>query len=1067
MVTHVTQGSAFHQDDIIWVSCAERVWRAARVLSADETSVSVEYAGEDDDVEQAELSLHSKAAPKLLRRNAELLGQGALRFDNLTEVPELHEAAVLHALEVRFAQGCIYTLTGPVLLAVNPFRSLPLYGDDVLRRFAKPTTGAAQPLKPHVFGIAAKALEGIRERYASQTVLISGESGAGKTETTKFVMQFLALTSATSAGNEDVTSSTSSHRTHRAPAKLSLVERQVLGSNPLLEAFGNAQTLRNDNSSRFGKYIELQFAKPTQLGDDVPTPRMVGARIHTYLLEKVRVIRQQEGERGFHIFYQALSGANGDSRSVTTGAEEELEGFKGYTLDSFRYLNKQEMDNEVEQFQATLAAMDAVGLSKTEIRKIFRVLAAVLHLGNVTFQDEGESSKVENGGTSCISCDLLGVSLDSLSTALTSRTLRTPEGLIRSKHKSDKACGCRDALARHLYHAVFNYIVQRSNATIGFQKNLSFCGVLDIFGFEFFQWNSLEQLCINYTNELLQQYFNEFIFENETTLYQEEGISWDVQDFPDNSSILELLHGKLEGVLPMLEEECFHVGGSADAWCNKLVRLYEQHRHFGHDRLKKGSFIIRHFAGPVTYQCTEFLEKNKDELSADLVQCLKDSEDPFVRDLFEQLDRVFGVSGAGASAPEGRKSLGGSSRVLKAQRYSVSGEFRQQLKELLQQIQSTEPHFIRCIKPNPQNQAFLPDSEKPFLHRPSVAEQLSYQGVLAAIKVARAGFPVRFWHSDFLREFRCLAPELSKDLEAIVKQLAQQEDEEKAARAVKSLLKSGAIAAVLTSGWAFGKTRIFLKQEPYESLRRLRAVTRNGAAKRLQSCARGQMARKAYHTMRWGFLRLQARARGLLARNQLRSWLRAKAATQLSALLRTTEALARYGAQRRVAVALQCRMRQKWQRKKYLIQRSQLLQLQRWWRSVQKRRRFGRLQHSVRRLQALCRGALGRRAAGVRKVQRQRLRWALRRLIRTRRKNLALRAFRVKMLEMYHRPPVTSTLQKNKEEMVKEVLFLRQLGEEQTLEIQRLQENNSQWRQQIQHLKQRIFWRVRECFHRQ
>eukprot|EP00435_Cladocopium_sp_Y103_P004881 s1097_g1.t1 len=708
-MTQVTQGSAFHQDDIIWVSCAERVWRAARVLSADETSVSVEYAGDDDDVEQAELSLHGKAAPKLLRRNAELLGQGALRFDNLTEVPELHEAAVLHALEVRFAQGCIYTLTGPVLLAVNPFRSLPLYGADLLRRFAaRPTTtstATSTALRPHVFGIAAKALEGIRERYASQTVLISGESGAGKTETTKFVMQFLALTSATSAGgHEDVTSS---HRPHRAPAKLSLVERQVLGSNPLLEAFGNAQTLRNDNSSRFGKYIELQFAKPQQLGDDVPTPRMVGARIHTYLLEKVRVIRQQEGERGFHIFYQALSAAN-DNGTATTAEEVELEGFKGYALESFRYLNKQELDNEVEHFEATLAAMDAVGLSKTEIRKIFRVLAAVLHLGNVTFQDAGESSQVdENGGTSCsLSCDLLGVSNDSLSVALTSRTLRTPEGLIRSKHKSDKACGCRDALARHLYHAVFNYIVQRSNATIGFQKNLSFCGVLDIFGFEFFQWNSLEQLCINYTNELLQQYFNEFIFENETTLYQEEGISWDVQDFPDNSTILELLHGKLEGVLPMLEEECFHVGGSAEAWCNKLVRLYEQHRHFGHDRLKKGSFIIRHFAGPVTYQCTEFLEKNKDELSADLVQCLKDSEDPFVRDLFEQLDRVFGVSGAGAGgASEGRKSLGGSSRVLKAQRYSVSGEFRQQLKELLQQIQSTEPHFIRCIKPNPQNQA--------------------------------------------------------------------------------------------------------------------------------------------------------------------------------------------------------------------------------------------------------------------------------------------------------------------------------------------------------------------------
>eukprot|EP00435_Cladocopium_sp_Y103_P004013 s1977_g1.t1 len=307
---------------------------------------------------------------------------------------------------------------------------------------------------------------------------------------------------------------------------------------------------------------------------------------------------------------------------------------------------------------------------------------------------------------------------------------------------------------------------------------------------------------------------------------------------------------------------------------------------------------------------------------------------------------------------------------------------------------------VHTVPPDGPPEAFLPDSEQPFFHRPSVAEQLSYQGVLAAIKVARAGFPVRFWHSDFLREFRCLAED-SKDLEAVVKALAQQEDEVEAARAVKRLLKCEAIAAVLTSGWAFGKTRIFLKQdwEPYESLRRLRAVARAKAAKQLQSCVRGRRARKAYHTMRWGFLRIQARARGLLARNQLRSWLRAKASTQLSALLRTAEAMARYGAQRFVAVALQCRMRQKWQRKKYLVQRSQLLQLQRWWRSVQKRRRFGRLQHSVRRLQALCRGCLGRRLAAKRQMQRQRLRWALRRLIRTRRKNLAQRAFRVKMLE--------------------------------------------------------------------
>eukprot|EP00913_Durusdinium_trenchii_P011988 g11262.t1 len=598
-------------DELIWVACPARVWRAARVLSTGDDVLSVEYEA-DDEVEEegAEIPLHGKSAPKLLRRNAVLVGEGAMRYDNLTEVPELHEAAVLHALDARFRRAQIYTFTGPVLLAVNPFRSLPLYGPEQLRSFGR---GGATSAAPHVYGIAARALEGICARYESQTVLISGESGAGKTETTKFVMQFLALASKPGRVEED--------RSKRHGG-LSPVERQVLGSNPLLEAFGNAQTLRNDNSSRFGKYIELQFAKPAALGDDVPNPRMTGARIHTYLLEKVRVIRQQEGERSFHIFYQAIAAAQSQD-PLRCGSAGRLGG--------------------------------------------------------------GEGTKVSG-------------------------------------------------------------------------------------------WLALQKA---------------------------EGIRWDAEDFPDNTTILEraehdvfeLLHGKMEGVLPMLEEECFHVGGSSEAWCNKLVRLHERNKHFAYDKLKKGTFIIRLLRNvlPVDRQ---------DELSPDLVQCLKGSEEPFVRGLFEHLDRVFGVGQSTSDTGRGR--------VLKAQRYSVSGEFRQQLKELLQQIQSTQPHFIRCIKPNPKNQAFRDrEATKPFFDRPSVAEQLSYQGVLAAIKVARAGFPVRFWHSEFLREFRCLAPlELQKDLEALVKALTLQEDEAEALRGVKRLLQSERVQAAACATRDTGVTRV-------------------------------------------------------------------------------------------------------------------------------------------------------------------------------------------------------------------------------------------------------------------
>ncbi|CAJ1332306.1 unnamed protein product [Effrenium voratum] len=588
--------ASFEVEDLLWVSCPHRVWRPGRVIDEGE-GLLLQLEPEDEEEEPAPLPL--PLPPKrLLRRNVVLLGEGALRYDNLTEVPELHEAAVLHALDVRFAHQQIYTLTGPVLLAVNPFRSLPLYGQDALRSFAARQVGVAAAPKPHVFGIAAKALEGIRERYESQTVLISGESGAGKTETTKFVMQFLALASAerpAASGRKE------SKRT------MSRVERQVLGSNPLLEAFGNAQTLRNDNSSRFGKYIELHFARPAQLGDDVPNPKLSGARIRTYLLEKVRVIRQSEGERSFHVFYQALAAA--------ANGGDQLEGFQ-FPPDSFKYLRHDQAKaaEDLQQYEATLSAMSAIGLSH-EVPKIFRVLAAILHMGNLTFNVSGESCQVAGeGNTLALIAELLAVPSKDLAAALTTRTRQVPgEGVIRSPQNLEKSAACRDALARHLYHAIFKYIVERSNSSIGVGKESGegFCGVLDIFGFEFFKENSLEQLCINYTNELLQQFFNVFIFEHETALYKEEGIEWEAQDFPDNADILELLHGKPNGVLPMLEEECFHVGGTAEAWCNKLVRLHEGKGHFSHDRLKKGTFIISHFAGPVTYLCTEFLEKNK------------------------------------------------------------------------------------------------------------------------------------------------------------------------------------------------------------------------------------------------------------------------------------------------------------------------------------------------------------------------------------------------------------------------------------------------------------------------
>merc|ERR1740129_417805 len=624
----------FEDDALVWVPDPQAVWIPGKVTrsSAAEVVVVVDGDGKHADSARQERVLtlppvggtatSGASVQRPLRRNIALLGDGALHLDDLTEVPELHEAAVLHALDVRFAHGKIYTLSGPVLLAVNPFRTLPgLYSPETLSGFI-----GNDKLKPHVFSVANQAYQGIWLRRVSQTLLVSGESGAGKTETTKLITQFLAL-----AGSEVAEPSAKQK-------PLSRIERSVLGSNPLLEAFGNAKTLRNDNSSRFGKYIELQFGHDgpdTDVFEGAP-PRLVGARVHTYLLEKVRVIDQQAGERNFHIFYQLLAVANAtgstarieeagepslppslvedDTRTVGNSLRSDFiglaswDGLAGYSTASFAYLRRSaqvQMDHkrDAEDFDVTLSAMRAVGFSPREVADVFRALAAVPHLGVIeiaTHKANSEASDIvhiEAGQPFAVACGLLGLDGPELRDGLCTRTIKAPmEETIRTCNTVRVATEGRDALARHLYHAAFSHIVERANQSIGFLEQATFCGVLDIVGFEFFETNSFEQLCINFTNELLQQFFNEFIFERETTLYREEGIPLEPEDFPDNGEIVNLLARSPMGILHMLDEECFVVGGSSTLWRQKFVQAHEGHVRLSIPRLPSGKFTIEHFA---------------------------------------------------------------------------------------------------------------------------------------------------------------------------------------------------------------------------------------------------------------------------------------------------------------------------------------------------------------------------------------------------------------------------------------------------------------------------------------
>merc|ERR1740129_834411 len=867
----------FEDDALVWVPDPQAVWIPGKVTrsSAAEVVVVVDGDGKHADSARQERVLtlppvggtatSGASVQRLLRRNIALLGDGALHLDDLTEVPELHEAAVLHALDVRFAHGKIYTLSGPVLLAVNPFRTLPgLYSLETLRSFI-----GNDQLSPHVFSVANQAYQGIWHRRASQSVLVSGESGAGKTETTKLIAQFLANVGA-GAGEGSV-----QHK------PLSRVERSVIGSNPLLEAFGNAKTPRNDNSSRFGKYIEFQFghdAPDSEVFEGAP-PRLVGAHLHTFLLEKVRVVHQQPGERNFHIFYQMLAAANikgsaarieeveDDGRTVSGSLAPPfvglagLEALVGCSITSFAYLRgsarvRIEDKRDTKDFSVTLSAMRAVGFSPSDVADVFRALAAVLRLGDIVITTSTPNSEASDivdtkpGRPFAVACGLLGLDGPELRDGLCTRTIKAPmEEPIRISNTVRTAREGRDALARHLYHAVFRHIVERSNQSMGFLGQSTFCGVLDIFGFEFFETNSFEQLCINFANEVLQHYFNEFIFERETALYREEACPSPHQDFPDNGEVVNLLALCPTGILHMLDEECYVVGSSSSLWRQKLVQAHAGHVRLSIPRQQSMTFTIQHFAGPVTYSADGVLKKNQDRLSLDHMRCLGRSSWPWMQGCFTEAGRAFG-----AEVRHPSNGAGSVPKVVRAQRYTVASEYRQQLQGMMAQIRTTSPHFVRCIKPNPLNQPFssepasLGGLPRPLFDRRSVVEQLRYQGVLEAIRVARAGYPARFLHAEFFAEFRCLAdPAARVQLESDARKAGSADCE-----VVKQLLELPSLQTLLRRappvpglGWAAGRTRLFLKQGHFAVLWWARAQRRLVATARLQAAARGRLARRA------------------------------------------------------------------------------------------------------------------------------------------------------------------------------------------------------------------------------
>ncbi|XP_052147417.1 myosin-12-like isoform X1 [Oryza glaberrima] len=710
--------------------------------------------------------------------------------DDMTKLAYLHEPGVLHNLACRYGINEIYTYTGNILIAVNPFRRLPhLYDVHMMEQYKGAAFGE---LSPHLFAIADACYRAMINEQGSQSILVSGESGAGKTETTKMLMRYLAFMGGRS-GTEGRT-----------------VEQQVLESNPVLEAFGNAKTVKNNNSSRFGKFVEIQFDKYGKIS---------GAAVRTYLLERSRVCQVSDPERNYHCFYMLCS-----------APPEDVKKFKVGDPRSFHYLNQTncyEVANvdDAREYLETRNAMDVVGIGQEEQDAIFRVVAAILHLGNINFSkgQEIDSSKLRDEKSVYhlkIVAELLMCDEKALQDSLCERVIVTPDGNITKPLDPDSAALSRDALAKTVYSRLFDWIVDKINNSIGQDPDATnIIGVLDIYGFESFKINSFEQLCINLTNEKLQQHFNQHVFKMEQEDYTREEIDWSYVEFVDNQDVLDLIEKKPGGIIALLDEACMFPKSTHETFAQKMYQTYKAHKRFSKPKLARTAFTINHYAGDVTYQADQFLDKNKDYVVAEHQALLNSSRCPFVANLFPPL-------------PE---------ETSKQSKFSSIGtRFKQQLQALMETLSTTEPHYIRCVKPNA---VLKPGIFENF----NVLNQLRCGGVLEAIRISCAGYPTKRTFDEFIDRFGMLAAEL-----------VDSSDEKAACAAICD--KMG------LKGYQIGKTKVFLRAGQMAELDARRAEVLANAARLIQRRIKTHLTRKEFINLRKASIQSQKFWRARLAR---------------------------------------------------------------------------------------------------------------------------------------------------------------------------------------------------------
>ena len=634
----------------------------------------------------------------------------------------LNEATLLNNVCLRYSKDKIYTYVANILIAVNPYLEVPaLYSTDTIKSYLGRSLGTKPP---HVFAIADKAFRDMKVLKTSQSIIVSGESGAGKTESTKYILKYLCDNYGQSSNNSGS------------------LEQKILQANPILEAFGNAKTTRNNNSSRFGKFIEIHFDGQCSV---------VGGYISHYLLERARVVSQSKAERNYHIFYQLCAGADPElARRLHLGPPDIFRYLAGGCTQYFSSprgggklpsdrlskdqkaggsLKDPKLDDSAD-FQALNRDLTNIGLTDEDRLSVYIAIASVLHLGNITFQDNPEDNTggcmvaPESEASLAITSSLLGLEPEELRGALVSRVMQSKGGsfgtVIMVPLKTKEASNARDALAKSLYTRQFDYIVMRINQSIPFSESRYYIGVLDIAGFEYFTVNSFEQFCINYCNEKLQQFFNQRILKDEQELYMKEGLGVKNVSFVDNQDCIDLIETKGSGIFSLLDEESklpkpnyqhfteqiFHRNSSHFRLALPRKSKLKEHREIGDD----DGFLIRHFAGAVCYQTRHFIEKNNDALHASLEALVQDCRNPFVRAIFSSGEQD-------SSQRQGKLNF-----------ISVGSKFNKQLGELMEKLRSTGTNFIRCIKPNVKMVAQL-------FEAPSVLSQLQCAGMTSVLEL--------------------------------------------------------------------------------------------------------------------------------------------------------------------------------------------------------------------------------------------------------------------------------------------------------------------------------------------